>query len=383
MAKRSHPVILGSLLLIILLVFSACGAPDNRAEIAVTRAPASIAAAPSSWDQLVRDAQKEGVVNVYASEVSPGAVASLRDAFFKKYGINLEFTLGRPTEVVAKMAAERRAGLFLSDVGHFGETSNAMDVKPMGFLLPLPDLLLLPEVTDPKNWSGGVMPYQDKERAILCFAANAIAHSIINTEKVNTTEIPSFLDMLKPRWKGKVVLSDPAISGPAPNLFADLAKTYGLDKTKEIMRQLVAQEPGITRDQRLLIEWVARDKYEIGLGYSGAILTQFLEAGAPVKRYSFTEPRRVNGGVSYITYHDKGPHPKAAQLYVNWLLTRETAALWTKTMEFASVRADVSREGLDPDSLPRPGDIYPDAELFQLRTDMRKIGADIFAPLMK
>lgn len=361
----------------------ACTRPAAPAESPGVTGRQAAPAPLSSWDSLVREGAREGTVNIYASEISPAAVAELIDAFGKKFGINLEFTRGRPGEVIAKINSERRAGLFLTDVGHFGETTAAMEVKPLDVLVPLPDLLVLDEAKNPNNWVDGQLPFMDKERLILNFAANGIAHSIINTETVQESQIPSFMDILKPEWKGKIVMSDPGISGPAPNLFADLARTYGRDKITGILRQLLAQQPAIIRDQRLLIEWVAREKYKIGLGYSGAQLTHFIQAGAPVKRYSFKEPRRVNGGVSYIIVFARNPHPKATQVYINWLLTREGSSIWTRTMEFASLRKDVSREGLDPDSIPRPGDIYPDEDLFLLRGEMRKVASEIFAPLMK
>ncbi len=354
-----------------------CGGPAAGPEPAQVKEGKTVVASGSDWDALVAAARKEGAVNIYATAVEAGVVP-LREAFKAKYGIDLEFTQGRPTEVQAKLSAERRAGLYLADVGHLGETTQSQDIKPLGFTVPLAPLLMLPEVKDPNAWIGGKVPFLDSETQVLMFMAMAIPHSVISTDLVKTGELTSFTDILDPKWKGKIVFSDPTISGTSPNLMAVLYKAYGKDKAMDVFKRLAAQDPAITRDQRQMLEWVARGKYAIGLGQSMALFSEFRRAQAPIAIHNFSEPRFISGGPGNLGVFGSNPHPNATKLYVNWLLSKEGSTVWSKAMEYPAARLDVSKEGLDTDTVPRTGDIFPDEEQMKLRVDLRKTAAEIF-----
>lgn len=369
--------------LIILLSLAAAGCrPVAEPPGAPQGPPTARTPAPSSWDELVKAAQKEGTVNVYATAVGP-AIAPMREAFKRKFGIDLDFVEGRPPEVMAKLTAERKAGLYLADVGNLGETTSMMDIKPLGITAPLADLLALPEVKSPEKWIGGKLPFLDQDKHVLMFTAMAIPPGVVNTDMVKEGALTSWLDLLKPEWKGKIVFSDPTVSGSSPNMLASLVKTFGKSRTMEIMQQLAAQEPTITRDQRLLQEWVARGKSAIGLGPSIGLITEFKKAGAPIEITKFKEPRHISGGPGNLIVFINNPHPKATQLYINWLLTAEGLSIWSKALGYPSTRTDVSVEGLDPVTLPRATDVFPDEEQMPLRVEMRKLSSDVFARLIK
>lgn len=370
---RWLPVIL---LATVALLATACQ-PAAAPGLAPEKPVATQAAPSSAWDDLVKAAQKEGTVNIYATAVSP-AMTPLREAFNKKYGINLDFVEGRPPEVMAKLTAERKAGLFLADVGHVGETTSMMDMKPLGITVPLARLLVAPEVTNPDNWLGKRLPFLDQDKHVLMFAAIAVPPGVVNTDMVKEGALGSWLDLLKPEWKGKIIFSDPRVSGSSPNILASWVKVFGKDRALEMMRQLAAQEPVITRDQRLLQESVARGKYAIGLGPSIGLITEFKRAGAPIEITKFKEPKHISGGPGNLIVFENNPHPRATQLYINWLLSKEGSAVWSKWLGYPSTRTDVPPEGLDPVTVPSPRDVFPDEEQMKLRVEMRKITADIF-----
>ncbi len=348
---------------------------------APTSAPQNVSVSPTplqnAWEDTVKAAQQEGTVNIYATAMSP-AIGPLREAFKQKYGVNLEFVEGRPPEVMAKIKAERQAGLYLVDVGHLGETTSMMDVKPLKIVSPLSDLMVLEDVKNPRSWIGTVVPFLDKEHQVLMFTAMAITPGVINTDMVKAGDISSWLDLLKPEWKGKIVFSDPSVSGGSPNMLASLVKTFGKDRTIEILGQLAAQEPMLTRDQRLLQEWVARGKYPVGLGASIGLITEFKAAGAHIDPLKLKEPRHISGGPGNLVVFNDNPHPKATKLYVNWLLGKEAQSIWSKALGYPSMRTDVGGEGLDPATLPRADDVFPNEEQMQLRVEMRTLSAKIF-----
>ncbi|MDZ4247574.1 MAG: extracellular solute-binding protein, partial [Dehalococcoidia bacterium] len=173
------------------------------------------------------------------------------------------------------------------------------------------------------------------------FVQMAIPHAVANSDTVKGGQLTSFLDLLKPEWKGKIVFSDPSISGTSPNLLTAFYEHFGEAKAMEIFQQLKAQEPVITRDQRQLLEWVAKDKYPIGLGQSMSLFSEFKRAQAPVRTLNFSEPRFISGGPGNLVIFDKAPHPNAAKLYANWLLSKEGMTLWSTITGWPPTRKDV------------------------------------------
>lgn len=343
-----------------------------------TRVPSAPAAAPvNAWDELVRAAQQEGTLNIYGSEIAP-AVAPIREAFRQKFGITIEAVFGRPPEVLAKITAERRAGLYLADVGHLGETTQIKDVKPLGVTVPLSGLLVSPEVTNPERWMRGRLPFVDEDNHVLVFMAMATPGIMVNTDVVKESDIASFLDIVKPQWKGKIVLSDPRVSGPAPNQMANMVRVYGRERAIELFKQLAALDPMITRDVRLLTEWVARGKYPVSYGASPTAYGEFKNAGAPIRFAAVKEPTYFTGGPGNISVFSNNPHPKATQLYINWILGKEGSTIWSKSTGYPSGRADVSKEGMDPSFVPRGDETFPDLETLDLRLEIRNIAAEIF-----
>ncbi|MBI2934937.1 MAG: extracellular solute-binding protein [Chloroflexi bacterium] len=358
-------------------LLAACGPAAPPASPPPVKDGKPAGAAPGAWDELLAAARREGTLNIYATAVQAGIVP-LRESFGAKYGINLEFVQGRPPEVTAKIDAERRAGLYLADIGHLGETTQTMDIKPKGILQPIAPLIVQPDITDPKNWLGGRVPYLDKDTHGVMFAQMAIPHAVVSTELVKPGELSSFTDILDPKWKGKIIFSDPTISGTSPNLLAALHKVLGEQKAIDVFKKLAAHDVQITRDQRLLLESVARGKYAIGLGQSMALFAEFERAKAPIRIHNFKEPRFISGGPGNLAVFNNNPHPNATKLYVNWILSKEGSTVWAQAFQYPVARQDVPKEGLNPDTLPRADDIFPDQEQMNLRVELRKESAEIF-----
>ncbi|MFH1122218.1 MAG: hypothetical protein V1758_01005 [Pseudomonadota bacterium] len=154
----------------------------------------------ADWEKSLAAAKKEGKVNIYGV-VSNSVRTSLSKSFAQKYGIQLEFVIGRGSELVEKVSSERRAGIFLADLYLGGATTPTTTFKPKGFLDPLKPLLILPEVTDPKVWYGGGLFFSDLERQyVACPVLTASNNYLsVNTDLVKPGEINSYKDLLNPK----------------------------------------------------------------------------------------------------------------------------------------------------------------------------------------
>ncbi len=341
--------------------------------VPATPAPATVKApevgsklsAAQDWDALVAEAKKEGTVAVYALW-RPETRSGLTQAFKQKYGINVEFSpFSRGAELLAKAQSEQRAGLYLADVFGAGGPTLVATMKPEKVLGPMAPLLVLPEATDPKYWSGGKFPFMDKDQMTVGMIASIQRYLMYNTDLIKKGELTDYKDVLKPQYKGKIALNDPLVTGVGNAFFAHLAMDlWGEPAAKDFLYQLVKQqEAAIQRDNRLHIEWVARAKYAIGVAPNPDNMADFLKLGAPIDAVFVKEGVFVSPAAGAIAVPPKLAHPNAAKLFVNWLLTKEGQTVFASGFGNPSLRNDVSTAEFNPMFLAQPGEkLFLDSE---------------------
>jgi ABC-type Fe3+ transport system substrate-binding protein len=66
----------------------------------------------------------------------------------------------------------------------------------------------------------------------------------------------------------------------------------------------------------------------------------------------------MGGGSCCMAVMSKAPHPNAAKLFVNWVLSREGQTAWQKYAEVNSLRMDIPKSDLAPDDVPQKGVNY-------------------------
>ncbi|MDP2645569.1 MAG: extracellular solute-binding protein, partial [Desulfobacterales bacterium] len=125
----------------------------------------------------------------------------------------------------------------------------------------------------------------------------------------------------------------------------------------------------IQRNNRLQVEEVAKGKFSIGLAPNPDVLANFLKMGSPLEVVFFKQGARVTSAAGALSVPGKQPHPNAAKLFVNWLLTKEGQSAFSKGFGNPSLRADVPTEQFNPIFLPQPQEkIFPDSEDFLRHT---------------
>ncbi|MBI4333968.1 MAG: extracellular solute-binding protein [Chloroflexi bacterium] len=369
-----------------LSLIASCGAPPPPTPAA---APAPVGQTKSvfeqRWDKLVAEAKKEGRVVIYMSPANAEIRPALADAFKKKYDIDLEFVVGRGAELVQKIQMERRAGLYMPDLGILGSSSFFEGVTPLNLTIPLEPLIFHPEVLNPGAWFGGKLPYVDDERHGFALALLAMPSYIYNTDIVNPQEVQSTPDLLNPKWKGRIVLDDLSQSGNGNEWYTfQLNHLMGVDRGREFMRNLANNIGIFTRDHRQHAEWVARGKYAIGIGVSPAVPPEFEKSGAPIKFMDLKEPRPLATGWGLINGFKDAPHPSASQLFLNWLLTREGADVFVKGSNYPSPRLDADTQSIMPILRARPGDVFTSTREYNaVKQAAMKIGAEDFKVVFK
>lgn len=310
------------------------------------------------WDRVLSQAKKEGKVVVLGP---PGEL--IRDALtqgFRKIfpGIGIDYAAARGGELAAKLKAERDGGIYSTDVVVSGTTTAITYFMPMAALTPIKPALILPEVTDLKKWRDNTLQFSDKAASYnLVFSDNVLPPVYYDPKQVKPEEIARLHDLLHPKWAGKIVINDPLPSGPGNVTFRWIWRVLGPEKATDYYRKIRAQAVTVDRDQRRQIEWVAQGKYAILFGPSSAVGEQLLQRGLKfgVLPEFADYGGYITAGFGSLMLLHKAPHPNAATVYINWLLSVDGQTAWSRAINAASLRSDVPTDHVSPYLVPQRG----------------------------
>lgn len=307
------------------------------------------------WEKTLAAAKKEGTVAV----LGPRQIQA-RDVlltFEKKYGIKVVYIGGSGRTIAPRVLSERRAQRYLWDVYVGGTTTGLTSLAPAGVLDPLAPAMILPTVKDPKNWRDGHHEFADRAgRLQLGFAVTRRSTIMLNPSLVKPEEIRSHWDLLDPKWTGKMALDDPRKSGPgqATFLFFLLHPDLGVDYIRAFGRQ----KPIILRDYQQELDGLAHGRYPILIGSSDATAEYKIRQGVPIH---IVDPRTIKEGSDAGTSNaalglvNRAPHPNAAKVYINWLLSREAQTAFSRAMQYVSRRLDVPTDHVREWRIPPKG----------------------------
>ena len=295
------------------------------------------------WEKTLEAARKEGTV-VFATAANAELRKQLEPPLKKKFGITLEYVPGRAAEQTAKILQEQKAGVRSYDVFAFGGCGG-MGLIGQDVLEPLEPMMILPEVKDPKNWWGGFI-WADNintHKYFFSFTANSgSANRWYNSDLYNGDEFRSYDDLLNPKLKGKIGFLDPQYPGAGQGSWSFLWATKG----EGFLTRLVKQELFVTANARQMAEALAKGKIAICIGCSRHNVAPFLKAGLPLKLLPIAkEGDEATGGYA-VGVLKNAPHPNAAKVFVNWLLSKEGQETWGQAMVDATRRLDVDTRWL-------------------------------------
>jgi iron(III) transport system substrate-binding protein len=340
---------------------------------------------PADWDKLVAAAKQEGTVVLYGPS-GDTFYAALVTRFQKAFPeIKVESTMGVGAQLVTRLQAERSAGRYLADVYVNGSTVALLGLKPAGGMKTLEPLLVLPEVLNRSAWQQNMLWWNDGHapNTNLSFAAILYPVAYFNTNLAKASSFRSYWDLADPKWKGKVCSNDIRVIGaggvPASYIFKQ--PSLGAPWFKRFFGEL---DVVMGRDQRQLIDGLSQGRYAIAGFVSAEEAATAMDLGlpiAPVPIDQLKEGCAVGPGAGAISVLDRPPHPNAAKLYTNWLLSREGQTAWQEETKYASLRMDVPKTNLV--LAPRPGKAYVNAGAEQYGSLLSGIGSMVTDILAK
>jgi iron(III) transport system substrate-binding protein len=364
------------LLLVALVGCSSAAAPAGQPSTAAAGPAAAPPSAPAgtgweaAWNALIEAARREGTVVVKGPPTQRVRV-ELPAAFEARFGVKLEYIAGPTGPYVEKLKLERQAGVYSTDVFLAGADTMYTAVYPEKMLDPIPPVLIHPDARDASQWPGGKLWFMDPEGQYILRLNNYLTSMIqLNTQYIRPEAITSWYDLLKPEYKGKIASFDPAVSGSGISTAAYLYHALGEEYIK---RLFVDQEPVFSRDERQLGDWLARGTYPIVLSLTEAEMNALRRDGLPVINLPHPPeaPGHVTAGFGLLGLVNNAPHPNAAKLFVNWIVTKEGMEIWSKAENIVPVRLDIDKAAWRPELVPRPDQHYFDTYSWEFVTETR------------
>ncbi len=266
---------------------------------------------PDREQRLAKAAKAEREVTLYSSLVVEDLVA-LAAAFQKKYGVKLNYWRAGSEKVVQRTVTEARAGRFDVDVIETnGPELESLHREKLLQQASSPHFNeLLPEAVRPhKEWVGDRL--------------NMFVHAY-NTNLVKPGDLPkSYQDFLDPKWKGRL-----GIEAEDVDWFATVVTAMGEQKGLQLFRDIVAKNGlSVRKGHTLLAGLVASGEVPFALTVYNHNADKLKKKGAPVDWYAIQPAiARVNG----VALSRKPPHPNAAVLFYDFILSPEGQAILVK-----------------------------------------------------
>jgi iron(III) transport system substrate-binding protein len=312
----------------------------------------------ADWERTIKAAEQEGEFTYY----TVGEVGFVSE-FEKKFPrIKIRVVQGKGNELLVRIMAERRAGKNLADVARIGNTSPYALYQAKA-LQPLAAAFILPEVKDESKWWSGKHQYIDAEGKYIFVAVGSVSVNMVahNTELIAPAELASYWDLLNEKWRAKIVVIDPRYGGYGRS--GARAVYYHPQLGAEFLRRLFTEQVVmVSRDYTQAINWLAQKRFSLLLFGNGDDVLQAKAQGLPVNVIdtgAWKEGGNLEPGAFTVAWLERSPHPNAARVFINWLLSREGQSAVQKDGGVNdSLRIDIPKIDLKPMARRKEGVKY-------------------------
>jgi iron(III) transport system substrate-binding protein len=253
--------------------------------------------------RLLDEAKKQREVVMYTSLNLKDSVP-ISEAFEKKTGLKVQLWRASSEKVLQRAITEARAGRFSPDILETnGPEMEALYREKLLEEFFSPHFRDLPAAGFPRH------------RHYVADRFNFFTIGY-NTNLVKPGEVPnSYEDLVHPRWVGRV-----GIEGSDVDWFGAMVKFMGEEKGLAFFRKLAESKPQIRTGHTLMAELVASGEIPLAATLYNHNVERLIVKGAPVK-WKAIPP--TFGRPNAIGVAKRAPHPHAAMLFVDFMLSKE------------------------------------------------------------
>ena len=258
---------------------------------------------PDRNARLEAEAKREGTVVLYSTMTLDDA-APLLAGFEKKYAIKVNMWRAFNQKLIQRSLAEARAGQYPVDV--YEGNGPALEIMHREGLL---EKFYSPAFADiPPN----AFPRHGY------YAPDNLLFTVMgyNTRLVKPEDLPkTYEDLLNPKWRGKLGIESSNVAW-----FMGVAKAMGEAKGLEYFRKLAAMHPQVRSGHTLLTELMSAGEIPVVVTLYNQGVDRAKAKGAPVA-WQALQP--AFGRVDGIAVAKRAPHPHAALLFIDFVLSPE------------------------------------------------------------
>ncbi len=262
--------------------------------------PASLAA-PSK--EVIEGARKEGEVVVYAS-MNLGEANAMIAKFEERYPfVKVKLNRTGSEKLLTKVLTEARANKSFADVIQTVEFSMHVFNRKgvLARYTPTEDFLYPKEFKEQSFWT------------TVYYHPYVVAY---NTRLVPPAALPkTYEELLDPRWKGKMMME-----GTKADWFGGMLQIMGTERGLKYMRELAKQELTQRVGHELLAQLVAAGEGLLDINIPSSSVDRLKEKGAPIDWTALGPAPAIMVGIGISA---QAPHPYAAKLYMDFLLSQE------------------------------------------------------------
>jgi ABC-type Fe3+ transport system substrate-binding protein len=311
-----------------------------------------------TWPSLAADqalidaARKEGKVTWYTTLIVNQIVLPLKTAFEKKYpGVTLEYSRNDEGPTAIRLLNEAKAGRVQADV--FDGLTVNVPLKREGLLAKI-------EIPNASDYPAEMKDKDGTWHALLLF----VFAPGYNTNTVSKAEAPkTYKDLLDPKWKGKMAWNPNSSAGAigfVGNILMSMGEADGMAYLRELSKQQIVN---VEASSRAILDQVIAGEYPIGLMMFNNHAVISANKGAP-SDWIAMEPVPV--AFDALGILKDAPHPNAARLLVEFLLSNEGQSVLNAAEYLpASPKVPAMRPGMRPDdghykaTYMRPDEVDP------------------------
>ncbi len=261
-----------------------------------------------SWlaSDLAAAARAEGTLTVYSS-INEQEGLPLWRMFEDVSGVKVNYVRSSDSIILSRIGIEMRA------------RQRSWDLAVTTTVNRLPNEVLLP--FDPPQARGLIASARDPDRRWYGIYANYNTPAY-NTDLVRKSELPrSYEEFLaRKHWAGKIAIDD-----TDDEWLSAVMRHYGEERGKALLKDIVATLRPVMVDGHLaLARAVGAGEYWLALNNYASLTVNVRLSGAPIDFWAVDPVALFFGAVGVSA---QAPHPKAAELGANFLLSREAQQL--------------------------------------------------------
>lgn len=285
------------------------------------------AAVVSAQDQKLLEAAKKdgGKVVVYGS-IENDTIDLIAAALKKKAGLETEYWRASATKVMDRVINESRAGKPLFDVVLTTDATMQLIQKDG----------LLAKYDSPSARS---FPKEMIDPNLGPSYRNTVIGVVYHAGIIKRADAPKSLeDLVKPQYKGKVVVADPSQHTTTAQWLASLQKIIGKERADKFIRDFAATKPLLVESLTPAGERITTGETPIGIAFLKNVVF-YGKKGIPL---DYVRLGKFMGDGHYVALGAKAPHPNTGKAFIDFFLGDESLRLMADIGEF------ITRKGIYP-----------------------------------